>query len=302
MTTQVRALFLADVLRRADLDVKEMPGWRDRGRPPSVGGFDPRAVIVHHDASAKGPTPGGATFIAKTGRPNENPPIPAPLAHCWVDTEGIWHVLAAGRTNHAGTGRGFGKIPANCGNLLAIGVETDHTKGEHWVPKQLEAVKRGVAALVDAMHIDAATSVCGHKEYTSRKPDPQPMDMDDFRRTVAALADELGMARNRGSMRRLPSTAPVVDLSRVKEAARIDPGAPEGHVTHPSDVRIVERALVDEGFREPVFLDGSFGTRTVTAYKMWQQKCGLGPDRIDGMPNLFTLTKLGHKHEFRVKR
>ncbi|MGH8892281.1 MAG: peptidoglycan recognition protein family protein [Actinomycetes bacterium] len=300
MSTQVRALFIPGALRRAGLTVEEMRGWKERGRPPSTGGFDPRAVMVHHDASGRGPTPGSATFIAKTGRPEKG--IFAPLAHCWVDTDGTWHVLAAGRTNHAGKGRGFGRIPPNCGNLFAIGVETDHTTGERWVPKQRQAVKLGVAALVDAMHIEARTSVCGHKEYTRRKPDPDPMDMDEFRSDVAALAADLGAARNRAPMRRMPAGAAVVDLGKVKEAARIDPGAPEGHVTHKRDVLIVEQALVDEGFREPVFLDGSFGTKTVAAFKAWQRRCGLQGDAVDGVPRLMTLTKLGHEHGFRVKR
>jgi hypothetical protein len=300
MATQVRALFIADALRRAGVTVKEMDGWKTRGRPASTGGFDPRGVIVHHDASATGATSGQATFIAKTGRPAEN--IPAPLAHCWVDTDGVWHVLAAGRCNHAGTGRGFGRIPPDCGNQFAIGVETDHTTGERWVPAQKEALKRGVAALVDAMHVDAATSVCGHKEYTSRKPDPAPLDMDDFRADVAVLADQLGAARNRVPMRRLGGGLPLVDLSHVKAAARIDPGAPDGHVTFKADVLIVEKALVAEGFREPVFLDGSFGTRTVSAYKRWQEKIGLVGDQVDGMPRLVSLTKLGQAHGFRVRR
>jgi hypothetical protein len=299
MTTQVRALFMPGALRRAGLDVVEAHGWKTRSRPASTGGFDPRAVIVHHDASAKGPTTGQVKFIGQTGRP---PKIPAPLAHCWVDTDGVWHVIAAGRANHAGTGHGFGKIPPDCGNLFAIGVETDHTTGERWAREQLDSVRLGVAALVEAMHVDAKRSVCGHKEYTHRKPDPDPLNMDNFRADVADLVDDLGKKRNRAPMRRLPANAPIVDLSNVKEAARTDPRAAEGHVTHKADVLLVEKALVAEGFREPVFLDGSFGTKTIAAYKSWQRECGLDGAAVDGFPRLLTLTKLGHKHGFRVKR
>jgi hypothetical protein len=298
--TYVRALFLADALRRAGLEVVERRGWKTRGRPSSVGSFDPRALMIHHDASAEGRTPDNARFIAEIGRPDEG--IPAPLAHCWVTVHGVWHVLASGRTNHAGTGRGFGRVPRDSGNTYAIGVETDHTRGEKWPRVQLQAVRLGFAALADAMHIDPAKSILSHKEYTSRKRDPHPLNMDKFRSDVAELSDNLGQQRRRAPMRRQPGAARSVNLSHLRESARKDPPAPQGTDTHKTEVRIVEKALQAEGFLAPSLVDGHFGTSTVEAYRKWQRECGFRGADADGIPGLVTLTKLGHAHGFRVKR
>ncbi len=298
--TYVRALFLAEALRRAGLEVVERRGWRTRGRPSSVGSFDPRALMIHHDASAVGRTPNNAKFIAEIGRPDEG--IPAPLAHCWVTVHGVWHVLASGRTNHAGTGRGFGRVPRDSGNTYAIGVETDHTRGEKWPRVQLQAVRLGFAALADAMHIDPVTSILSHKEYTSRKRDPQPLNMDKFRSDVADLSDTLGQQRRRAPMRRQPQAARSVNLAHLRESARTDPGAPQGTNTHKADVLIVEKALRAENLLDASLVDGHFGTSTVEAYRTWQRKCGFRGADADGIPGLVTLTKLGHARGFRVRR
>ena len=300
--TYVRALFIPDALRRAGLEVVERRGWKKRGRPPSIGNFDPRALMIHHDASAKGRTPGNAKFIAETGRPDENPPIPAPLAQCWVDIHGVWHVLASGRSNHAGLGQGFGRVPRDSGNTFSIGVETDHTRGEKWPRVQLQAVRLGFAALADAMHIDPVTSILSHKEYTTRKKDPQPLNMDKFRRDVAELSDKLGNTRGRAPMRRMSGTTPVVDVSHLRESARTDPPAQQGTFTHKREVLLVEKALRGEGLLAPSLVDGHFGTSTVEAYRKWQRECGFRGADANGIPGLVSLTKLGHAHDFRVKR
>lgn len=298
--TYRRALFLADVLTRAGLDVTEMSGWKTRGRPASTGGFDPRALVFHHDASAKGPSPSEAKFIALTGRP---PKIPAPLAHCWVDTAGGWHVLASGRTNHAGLGSGFGRIPKDSGNTYAIGVETDHTKGEAWAPGQLEAITRGFAALADAMSIDPMRSICGHREYApGRKIDPSRVDMDAFRRDVATLMGTMRGGRGHPPPHPVPPPTAAVDLSDIVVAATKDPGHP-GHQAHPVQTRTVQTALTAEGLLVQGHVTGSFDTTTKNAYSAWQRRCGFtGGTADDGVPGWASLTRLGHQHRFRVVR
>ncbi|MFD4245823.1 peptidoglycan-binding domain-containing protein [Streptomyces sp. NPDC058525] len=93
----------------------------------------------------------------------------------------------------------------------------------------------------------------------------------------------------------------VVSLSRVIAAARTDPAAPQGSAVHRSDVLPVERALVAEGLLAAPWADGSFGTRTVTAYAAWQRRCGFsGPD-ADGIPGRSTLQRLGAAHGFTVR-
>jgi N-acetylmuramoyl-L-alanine amidase len=303
--TYIRALFLADVLRRADLEVRESPGWKTRGRPPSKGGFDPRALMFHHDASAKGPTPGSAHSIAKVGHrsPDPDKDVPPPLAQLWVDTDGVWHVLAAGRSNHAGLGKGFGRIPRDSGNTYAIGVETDHTVGEEWAPGQRNSIIRGFAALADAMSIKPEQSICGHKEYApDRKIDPKPMDMDSFRKDVEQLLGSVRGSRGAPQPRSSPQMGTVVDLADLQEAARLDPPADQGVTTHKKDVLVVERALVAEDLMPSELVDGSFGSVTVDAYTKWQESLGFSGDAADGIPGAVSLTKLGRAHGFRVNR
>lgn len=193
------ATWLADALRAACVpDVIEHPGWKTRGRPRSVGPFTPRGVMIHHDASAPGPSPAMARFIAQEGRPAEG--IPAPLAQLWVcvgcngaHAVGSWHVLAAGRANHAGEGSGWGALPARLGNTLCFGIEVDHTTGEAWPDKLRRSLVLGTAALMNHMRSDAREWLTSHKEYApGRKIDPAGLDMGEFRRDVAEQARSIG--------------------------------------------------------------------------------------------------------------
>ena len=163
--------WMADVLRRAGLVVVEYPGWRDRRAP---GAFNPKALIWHHDASRPGPSPAMDDLIAVHG----NGTTPAPLSQCWVDTEGVWHLTASGRANHAGIGAGWGVIRKDRGNEDAIGIETDHTIGEAWPAAQITSLRRGSRALLDHMGAKPSNALAGHKEYApGRKSDPDGLDM-----------------------------------------------------------------------------------------------------------------------------
>lgn len=178
--------WMADALRAAGLTVVEYPGWRGRA---VAGRFAPRAVMWHHDASAVGPSPAMAHMIAEVGKTDTAPP----LAQCWVDLAGVWHLTAGGRANHAGTGGGWGRVPANAGNTYSIGIETDHTVGEPWPDVQLACLRRGTRVLLDRLGAHASDALCGHKEYTTRKPDPDGLDMAAERQIVAGLNLEADM-------------------------------------------------------------------------------------------------------------
>ena len=183
--------WLADVLREAGIYVVEYPGWKTRGRPRSVGPFTPRGVIWHHDASPKGPSPSLARFIAEQGRPSEG--IPAPLSQIWVcagcrglHPVGTWHLLAAGRANHAGIGSGWGPIRKDMGTTLTLGIETDNTTGEKTPAAMYESLVVGTAAVLRHLRSDPEKWLCGHKEYAAgRKIDPDDIDMDQARFDVA---------------------------------------------------------------------------------------------------------------------
>lgn len=176
---------LADVLRRAGLDVVEMPGWKTRGRP---GDFDPKGVLCHHTAGA-GDGYNDAWAMATVGRPD----LSAPLAQLALSRKGVWYVLAAGRANHAGKCKAVGGLTAGDGNEQMLGVEAQNrgTDAEDWTPTQYGSYVRGVAALTE--HYGWRPPL-GHKETsTSGKVDPD-FPMDQFRRDVAAAKGDTSMS------------------------------------------------------------------------------------------------------------
>ncbi|MEV5915828.1 N-acetylmuramoyl-L-alanine amidase [Streptomyces chartreusis] len=95
---------------------------------------------------------------------------------------------------------------------------------------------------------------------------------------------------------------PKVDLSRLQEAARTNPGMKGTPCTY-SGVRIVEAALVDAGLLTKKLSDGHFGSATVDAYAAWQRSKAGGGYRgkaADGIPGLSSLKKLGAMYGFDV--
>lgn len=176
----VDMLDLADVLRAAGVPVIEEGDWQSRGRP---GPFEPRGLMLHHDASPSGETSSGADLMIE-GREG----LEGPLCQLWLDYDGGWHIIAAGRANHAGTGQ-WHQIPTDDGNTYTIGIETDHTTNEQWTSGQRQRGLRGLLALADWLGIrdnadELADWLCAHKEYTSRKIDPDPLDMGDLRALI----------------------------------------------------------------------------------------------------------------------
>lgn len=96
------------------------------------------------------------------------------------------------------------------------------------------------------------------------------------------------------------ATKPTVHLAHVVAAAKTDPGAAQGHTTYRADVLLVEKALDAEGYLSPNYVDGSFGTKTIRAYQLWQQHLGYTGADADGIPGMTSLTKLGARHGFSV--
>jgi hypothetical protein len=182
--------WLADVLRAAGCRVVEEDGWKTRGRD---GSFAPKAIMMHHDASPAGETSNGVDVI-RDGRPG----LGGPLSQLWLAYDGTWHVVAAGRANHAGEGGPWGVIAHDQGNRDGIGIETDHTTDEKWSDPQRSEGLRGVHALCQHMGIDTPAeidrAVTAHKEYApDRKVDPDPMDMDNARHQLATYDPDGGL-------------------------------------------------------------------------------------------------------------
>lgn len=174
-------LWLPGVLRASGVAVVEEPGWRTRRN--TDGGYAPRGLMWHHDASAVGPSP-NAVGVIKFGRAG----LRGALAQVWVDYFGAWHLCAAGRAWHAGIGSGWGVIPRNDGNTYSIGIETDLTTGEPCPPRLYESLVRGSAAICRHTGWNPANALCGHKEFApGRKPDPASIDMHRARAAVARM-------------------------------------------------------------------------------------------------------------------
>jgi hypothetical protein len=95
-------------------------------------------------------------------------------------------------------------------------------------------------------------------------------------------------------------TVPTITLRGVVNAAKADPPKSDTGTTNYAEVIIVEDALADDGFLDRSLVDGHFGTATVAAYAKFQRSLGLTGAEADGVPGLWSLTKLGQRHNFRV--
>lgn len=251
-----RAIWLASVLRAEGLSVVEEEGWEGRG-----GDFTAiRGVILHHTASNPkgGDTPALATV--RDGRPG----LPGPLSQLLLSRDGTFHVIADGRSNHAGPGKWHG---ITAGNSSFIGIEAENDGiGEKWSARQMVAYVRGVAAILKHIHADPIMAV-GHKEWAQpqgRKIDPT-FDMEDFR---DGLEELMGLA-DKGSAP-LPRTVPPVRAMLRK-----------GMMDNAS-VKMLQMAL---GLPS----DGDFGPKTEAAVKSFQSRKGLKADGKVGPKTWATL-------------
>jgi len=130
-------VWLADVLRAEGLKVIEHDGWRQRGHGDFL---DIRGVLCHHTAG------GGANDwrIVQNGRAD----LPGPLAQLVLERDGTYRVIAVGVCWHAGRGSWPG-WPTNNANYHTIGIEAvSRGDGSDWTPVQLDAYKRGCAAIM----------------------------------------------------------------------------------------------------------------------------------------------------------
>lgn len=245
--------WLAKVLLDAGLKVAEQPGWQNSGRG-DVGPI--KGVICHHTAGPlRGNMPSLGTII------NGRPDLPGPLSQLGLGRDGTYFVVAAGRCNHAGVGnwQGF-----TAGNTNFIGIEAENTgftsgpKNDPWPAVQMDAYRRGVAAILKKIKANAIMCA-GHKEYAlphGRKDDPT-FDMDQFRLQVAAI-----MAGTAPS----PSVIPAVDVAGRPTLRRGNTG---------DLVKKVQAKL-------NVAVSGTFDGATEAAVRQFQRDNGLVPDGIIG--------------------
>lgn len=244
------ATWLADALRWADLKVIETPGWKSNGRrggEPLLG--VPRYAIAHHTAGPKtGDHP--SLGVVMNGRPG----LGGPLSNLFLDRDGDWTVIAAGKCNHAGQVR-----HSDFQNGWTIGVEAEAAgvlnAPNDWPDVQMRSYITGMAALM--WHLKyGAEKVLAHKEICEpkgRKSDPN-FDMTVFRVKVARQLAIWSEAASRDKPRPKPAD---FTLSRILKNNRFPARKMRG-----KDVERVAVALVKNGEGLP----RSRSTRTASGY------------------------------------
>jgi N-acetyl-anhydromuramyl-L-alanine amidase AmpD len=250
-TKMAKLIWLAGVLKAAGLRVVEEDGWAKAGNG-EMGVV--RGVMLHHTGAGSS---AGLLRLIRDGRDD----LPGPLSHLFLDRDGTFHVIAAGRCNHAGKGQWQGVTQ---GNTSFIGIEAANDGvDEPWPQVQLSAYVAGVAAILGSIGADPVMAV-GHKEWAlprGRKVDPT-FDMYEFREAVEGVMDN--------------------DLA-VELPTPVDP----------------KRAMLRKGDRGSsvkelqkllgVSIDGNFGPKTEAAVRHYQQRNGL---KADGMVGPKTWAKL----------
>lgn len=138
-----------------------------------------RGIMLHHDASPTGPSPGALSWCMYSEL--------APCAAIWVDMRGKWWIYAGGQTNHAGVGSSP-LAPNSTGNQYYLGIECDHTLNEPWPKVQLDSIRKGIAVLMQHYKLDPAVALEFHKTYApGRKNDPDRLDLRKERKRIARL-------------------------------------------------------------------------------------------------------------------
>lgn len=204
---------IATRLRFAQLAVKEIGGWKTRGREFALGGFSfaPEGDVNHHTAgpakkaSAKTPS----LKIVTEGRSD----LPGPLCNVYQgyddilpkssDKMGRVYVVAAGVCNHAGLPDG-GSIRGMTGNSSAYGLEIEHTGTSPLSMKRALIAARVHGALLwrpNGADLAGADQVVQHWEWAPSRKVDLGSNMHDaahgeptanqFRKMVDDVLDEL---------------------------------------------------------------------------------------------------------------
>lgn len=221
--SQHPAIWLAAVLRDAGCKVKTYDGWVSRGRPITSGGFDPQGLLIHHTGthtSMKNPAP--SVRVCIDGRMSGPSPLPGPLCQAVLGFDGLYHVIAAGRANHAGSAQASGPMPAGDGNELYIGFEVDYSGSQDMGALQYEALIKGSAAVLEKLG-KPASFARGHKETSSAgKWDPGRKGSTSPEYLMAGIRADIAEEMNRAELWRVIYLTPKRGSSGrfIKKAVR----------------------------------------------------------------------------------
>lgn len=169
--------WLPDALRAFGVEVKEEPGWENRGQGDFLTVW---GAMAHHTASNNTPT-----SLIRDGRAD----LRGMLSQIHLLRDGVAIMVGQGIAWHAGRGS-YPGLPRDNANFHTIGIEANQDGFGPWPDEQLDAYYRTCAAICWVLDKSAADGVVAHREYSSEgKPDPAPMDMGDFRRRVQYYID-----------------------------------------------------------------------------------------------------------------
>lgn len=168
----VLALWLADVLHEAGLNVVEQPGWTLRGRPMEA----IEGTVTHHTASPIGSRIEVDLAVCTNGTNG----TPGPISQILIARDATVYVIAAGKANHAGAG---GPIPGwlpesppgqlSVANARTIGLEcVNNGIGEAWSPWLLDAMEIANAAILAHIDVDESRALTHQEWAPRRKIDP----------------------------------------------------------------------------------------------------------------------------------
>ncbi|QBZ73521.1 endolysin [Streptomyces phage Mischief19] len=304
--------FLA-ALKAEGCKVKEYPGWKTHNRN-AKGAWGPlHGVMIHHTAGLN----------VKEFVHDGSAELPGPLCHGYIDKAGTVHLIGWGRANHAGggdpdvlaavkaetyplpkTGEHQGSDGAVDGNPHFVGYECEN-KGDGkdpWPAVQLDAMVRATAAVL--RYYDwSVNSAVRHLDWSDWKSDPKGVDWSAFRAAVTKRLDSKPTTPPADKPPTTPSkpqptpAKPTVDLSKLIAAAKSDPAGPQGAAKYAAGTKLVEAALVELGYLDKRWADGkgSFGSKTVDAYRQLQRHLGYSGAAADGIPGRHSLTWLGLK-------
>ena len=304
MATPPAARTFLQLLRDEGVTVVEVGDWENRNRNHKGPWGPVHGVMIHHTVTS------GSKRTVEICRDGHSA-LPGPLCHGVITKDGRVHLVGYGRTNHAGLGDpdvlraviNEKTLPTDDeatvdGNRHFYGFECENLGDgvDPWPAAQLDAIERVSAAICRHHGWDPRSSVLGHLNWQPGKVDPRGFTMASMR---ARIDTRLGRVTPTPPVNLPTPTKPVVDLSRLIEAARSNPAAKGTPVTY-SGVKTVEAALVDEGLLAKPLSDGHYGTSTVTAYAAWQRECGYTGKAADGIPGRASLDRLAKKHGFTV--
>jgi len=91
------------------------------------------------------------------------------------------------------------------------------------------------------------------------------------------------------------ATLPTVNMEATVKAAQIDPRRADHTLTTGAKASVleVEKALQSKGLLDAQWVDGYFGTTTITAYAKFQESLGYTGLDANGLPGKTSLTTLG---------